>query len=98
MNLQITRGGDFSAAVDFQNADGSAINLTGFTVTGVIEWRGGSLPVTFSDVNRPLGQMAMSLTELQTPNIPRGAVSTMTITYTSAGGDTKKQSVPVEGL
>lgn len=96
--LKITRGADFSAMVDFLNEDNTPINLTGFTISGIIEWRGGSQAVSFSDVNRTLGQMRITLTEVQAGNIPPGAVSMLTISYESAGGDLKKQSVAVEGL
>jgi hypothetical protein len=96
--LSITRGADFGAAVDFDNADGSPINLTGYDVTAVIAWLGGSLALTVAVTDAAEGKAALSLTETQTLLVPQGRVSTLTITYTSAGGDTRLDRCPVEGV
>jgi hypothetical protein len=96
--LKITRGADFSSTLDFKNADDSPINLTGFTVTAVISWRDGSINAALADVDRSIGRLRMTIDDAITAQIPEGAASTLTITYTPTGGETKKDSIVVEGL
>lgn len=97
-SLPITRGADFSAVVDFDNDDGTPINLTGFTVTAVISWAGGTLPMTVAVTDAAQGKATFSLNETQTSGVPLGRVSELTITYTSTGGDTRLQRCAVEGV
>jgi hypothetical protein len=96
--LPITRGADFAAEVDFDNADGSPISLAGFTVTATISWAGGSLPMAVAITDAAQGKVSFSLTEAQTLSLPLGRVSGLTVTYTSAGGDTRLQRVDVEAI
>lgn len=96
--LSITRGTDFSAAVQFNNADGTPINLTGYTVTASIAWATTSLSLSVSVTDAVAGEAAISLTETQTAAIPDGRRSKLTITYTSGGGQTYLDRCDVDGV
>lgn len=96
--LIIKRGADWRRVASFQNADQSAINLTGYTVTAVIRWAAGQQAVTVTVLDAAAGSVRLSLDEAGTAAVPDGRVSRLVITWVSGGGDTSISECDIEGI
>ncbi len=93
--LSITRGDDFSAIFTVTDQS-AAVNLTGFTVTATVTWIGGSIDATVSTVDLTLGKVRVSLSDVQTAQIPLGRGAEMRFRWTSSGGETRSVRVEIE--
>lgn len=96
--LTIKRGADWRRVASFRNADASAIDLTGYTVTALIRWQAGEQAVTVTVLNAVAGSVRLSLDEAGTAAVPIGKVSRLIITWVSAGGDTSIDECDIEGI
>lgn len=96
--LVIQRGASFRAQLAFDDGEAtpSPVDLTGSTVTVVITWRAGQLPVPFAVTNAAGGLGDIAITDEGTSLLPLGKLSRMTITREIAGGDTEVQAVDIE--
>ena len=95
--LTIKRGADWRRVASFQNADASAIDLGGYTVTALIRWQTGEQAVTVTVLDAAAGSVRLSLDEAGTGAVPIGKVSRLVITWVSAGGETQISETDVEG-
>jgi len=74
-NIFIDQGTDFSITVDVTQADGNALNLTGYSAAAQIRktYGSSSASATFTTaISAASGQVTMSLTDTQTSNITSG--------------------------
>jgi len=74
-NIFIDQGTDFSITVDVTQADGNALNLTGYSAAAQIRktYGSSSASATFTtSISAASGQVTMSLTDTQTSNIASG--------------------------
>ena len=74
-NIFIDQGTDFSITVDVTNADGSVLNLDGYTAAAQIRKTYGSstISATFStSIAAATGQVTLSLTDTQTSGLTSG--------------------------
>lgn len=74
-NIFIDQGTDFSITVDVTQADGNALNLTGYSAAAQIRKTYGSTSATATftiSISAATGQVTMSLTDTQTTAISSG--------------------------
>ena len=96
--LKIKRGADWRRTATFQNANATPINLTGYTITALVRWSGGSRAVTVTVLDAVAGSVRLSLDEVGSASVPLGPLSRLVITWVSGGGDTSIDEVGVEGV
>jgi len=74
-NIFIDQGTDFSVTVDVTDANGSPLNLSGYTAASQIRksYASSSASATFStSISEASGQVTMSLTDTQTSGLAAG--------------------------
>jgi len=87
-NLTVDQGSDISYTIDVTDANGDAINLSGYTVAGQIRKSYSSLTsVSFTAVvtNTSTGEVTISLTSTQTNDMKAGRYL-YDVEMTSSGG------------
>lgn len=91
-NIFIDQGTDFSITVDVTDANGSALNMTGYTAAAQIRktYSSSSAAGTFSTaIAASNGQVTLSLTDSQTTAIPAGRY-VYDLNVASSGGITTR--------
>jgi len=74
-NIFIDQGTDFSITVDVTQADGAALNLTGYSAAAQIRKTYGSSNVSAvftTSISAAAGQVTLSLTDTQTSGLTAG--------------------------
>tara|TARA_B100001939_G_C16933033_1_gene614760 strand:+ start:587 stop:919 length:333 start_codon:yes stop_codon:yes gene_type:complete len=74
-NIFIDQGTDFSVTVDVTDANGSPLNLSGYTAASQIRksYASSSASATFTtSISESSGQVTMSLTDTQTSGLAAG--------------------------
>ena len=74
-NIFIDQGTDFSITVDVTQADGAALNLTGYSAAAQIRTTYGSSNVSAvftTSISAAAGQVTLSLTDTQTSGLTAG--------------------------
>ena len=74
-NIFIDQGTDFSITVDVTQADGAALNLTGYSAAAQIRKTYGSSNVSAvfnTSISASAGQVTLSLTDTQTSGLTAG--------------------------
>lgn len=82
-NITIQRNGDYDITIQLKDSTGTGVNLTGSTVESQI-WTVGKraklLDFTISMVDQTIGKFTMSLTEVQTADLPDAAFYDVLVT------------------
>ena len=74
VNILIDKGADFGVTFFITNKDGTPLNMAGYTGSAVIKksyHASSSVPFTLSFVNRTTGEIALSLTDVETAALDR---------------------------
>ena len=95
-NIVVDQGTDFSATIDVTNADGTAFNLTGYTVAAQMRKNyASSTATTFTaSHNSGAGQITLALLKSTTNNLEPGRYL-YDVEITSSGNNTVRV---VEGI
>lgn len=91
-NLYIDQGTDFSITVDVTNADGSVLDLSGYSAAAQMRktYTSSTISATFStSISEASGQVTLSLTDTQTTAISPGRYL-YDLNITSSGGQTSR--------
>lgn len=91
-NIYIDQGTDFSITVDVTNADGTALNLNGYSAAAQIRktYTSSTISASFgTTIVEASGQVTLSLTDSQTSALSPGRYL-YDLNITSSGGNTSR--------
>lgn len=74
VNLLIDKGADFDVTFFITNKDGTPLNMVGYTGNAAMKKSysaTSSIPFTLTFVNRTIGEIALSLTDVETSALDR---------------------------
>ena len=85
--VQLVPGDDWNPTLLLTDANGDAVDYTGWTVEeAVVDYPGGSIDLSSDVSNAPNGIFVLSATETETQPVPYGAVSSFRLKIRSAQG------------
>jgi hypothetical protein len=91
----VIQGRPWTYATALKDASGAAIDMTGATIAGVINWYGGQLVPAVSAPNAQ-GTFGVSMSAGQTAGLPEGLYSILDITVTDTAGNTSDYDVVLD--
>ena len=79
--IDVYKHRDNTIPIDWQDENSAGIDMTGYTLTGSIDWAGGTLSITsmLSYLTQASGSMQLAIPAASAALLPDGAASTMTV-------------------
>lgn len=95
--LTIVRGAPWSIPFRWQDPDGVAINITGFTIAADIEWTGGGTDGTVNVTDAVGGLFTVGGDGASVAEIPEGRLSELTVVITDTAAQEHIFDIPIVG-